>query len=47
MANRRIAIMDLVELVRLLRAGASDRTLTHVLQIVLWPFLWPWGNDTP
>jgi transposase len=32
MANRRIAIMDLVELVRLLRAGASDRTLTQVLR---------------
>jgi transposase len=32
MANRRIAIMDLVELVRLLRTGASDRTLTQVLR---------------
>jgi len=32
MANRRISIMDLVELVRLLRTGASDRTLTQVLR---------------
>jgi transposase len=32
MANRRISIVDLVELVRLLRAGASDRTLTQVLR---------------
>jgi hypothetical protein len=32
MANRGIAIMDLVELVRLLRTGASDRTLTQVLR---------------
>ena len=32
MANRRISIVDLVELVRLLRAGESDRTLTRVLR---------------
>jgi transposase len=32
MANRRIPIVDLVELVRLLRAGESDRTLTRVLR---------------
>src|SRR2546429_6302558 len=31
MANRRIATMDIVEVVRVLRAGASDRTLTHLL----------------
>ncbi len=32
MANRSIPIMDLVALVRLLRQGASDRTLTRVLR---------------
>jgi transposase len=32
MANRSIPIMDLLELVRLLRQGASDRTLTRVLR---------------
>jgi hypothetical protein len=32
MANRSIPIMDLLELVRLLRHGASDRTLTRVLR---------------
>jgi len=31
MSNRRIAIMDISELVRLLRAGESDRTITHLL----------------
>lgn len=31
MSNRRITTMDIMELVRLLRAGASDRTLTHLL----------------
>src|SRR5690348_12373892 len=32
MANRSISLMDLLELVRLLRRGASDRTLTRVLR---------------
>jgi transposase len=32
MANRSIPLMDLLELVRLLRQGASDRTLTRVLR---------------
>jgi hypothetical protein len=32
MANRSIPLMDLLELVRLLRHGASDRTLTRVLR---------------
>lgn len=32
MANRSISVMDLLELVRLLRHGASDRTLTRVLR---------------
>ncbi len=31
MANRRIATMDIVELVRLLRAGSSDRLITKML----------------
>src|SRR2546423_15160118 len=31
MANRRIATMDIVEVVRVLRAGASDRALTHLV----------------
>src|SRR5437667_36025 len=31
MANRRMATMDIVELVRLLRTGASDRRITHLL----------------
>ena len=30
MSNRRISTMDIMELVRLLRTGASDRTLTHL-----------------
>jgi hypothetical protein len=32
MANRSIPIRDLLELVRRLRHGASDRTLTRVLR---------------
>ncbi len=31
MSNRRITTMDIMELVRVLRAGESDRTLTHLL----------------